>query len=65
MLKEKSPMISFEEFTENCARVRERVAEACAACGRSPESVNILPVTKNHPVAAPLYAARAGFSADG
>lgn len=58
-------MISFEEFAENCARVRERVAEACAACGRAPDSVKILPVTKNHPVDAPLYAARAGFSAVG
>ena len=58
-------MISFEEFSENCARVRERVAEACAACGRDPAEVTILPVTKNHPVAAPLYAARAGFAAVG
>ena len=58
-------MISFEEFSENCARVRERVAEACAACGRDPADVTILPVTKNHPVAAPLYAARAGFAAVG
>lgn len=54
-------MISFEVFSENCARVRERVAEACAACGRDPQSVTILPVTKNHPVDAPLYAARGGF----
>ncbi|MGN0834917.1 MAG: YggS family pyridoxal phosphate-dependent enzyme [Candidatus Spyradosoma sp.] len=58
-------MISFEEFSENCARVRARVAEACAACGRDPADVTILPVTKNHPVAAPLYAARAGFAAVG
>lgn len=58
-------MISFEEFSENCARVRERVAEACAACGRDPAEVTILPVTKNHPVAAPLHAARAGFAAVG
>ncbi|MBR6797830.1 MAG: YggS family pyridoxal phosphate-dependent enzyme [Opitutales bacterium] len=58
-------MISFEEFTENCRIVRERVAEACAACGRDPESVKILPVTKNHPVEAPVFAAQAGFSAVG
>ena len=58
-------MISFKEFAENCRRVRERVAEACAACGRSPDEVKILPVTKNHPVEAPIYAARAGFSAVG
>lgn len=58
-------MISFDEFTENCARVRERLHEACARCGRDPASVKILPVTKNHPVEAPLYAARAGFCAVG
>lgn len=58
-------MISFETFSENCARVRERVVSACAKCGRVPESVRILPVTKNHPVEAPLFAARAGFSAVG
>ncbi len=58
-------MISFEKFSENCARVRERVAEACAACGRDPAAVTILPVTKNHPVAAPLFAVRAGFDAVG
>ena len=58
-------MISFEAFSENCSRVRERVAEACAACGRDPAEVKILPVTKNHPAEAPLYAARAGFRAVG
>lgn len=58
-------MISFEHFCENCARVRERVAEACRLCGRNPDEVRILPVTKNHPVEAPLYAAKAGFPAVG
>lgn len=58
-------MISFEVFSENCVRVRERVAEACRDCGRDPANVRILPVTKNHPVEAPLYAASAGFSAVG
>lgn len=58
-------MISFDEFSENCARVRERVAEACAACGRNFSEVKILPVTKNHPVEAPIYAVQAGFSSVG
>lgn len=58
-------MISFEHFRENCARVQERVAEACRLCGRRPGEVRILPVTKNHPVEAPLYAAEAGFLAVG
>lgn len=59
------PMISFEHFEENCLRVRERVAEACRTCGRNPDEVCILPVTKNHPVEAPIYAAKAGFLAVG
>lgn len=58
-------MLSFEKFNENCTRVRERVAEACRLCGRNPDEVRILPVTKNHPVDAPCYAARAGFAAVG
>lgn len=58
-------MISLEAFNENCAHVRERVAEACCDCGRDPASVQILPVTKNHPVEAPFYAASAGFGAVG
>lgn len=58
-------MVNYNDFSENCARVRERVAAACEKCGRAPESVRILPVTKNHPVEAPLFAARAGFAAVG
>lgn len=58
-------MLSFAEFSENCARVRERVAVACAKCGRDPAGVRILPVTKNHPAEAPLFAALAGFGAVG
>jgi len=54
-------MIFFETFLENCERVKERVADACAKCGRNPEEISILPVTKNHPVDAPIFAARAGF----
>ena len=58
-------MISYEKFCENCAGVRARVAEACSKNGRAADEVKILPVTKNHPVDAPLFAARAGFSAVG
>lgn len=58
-------MVSFEEFSENCARVRERIAQACAQCGRDPASVRLLPVTKNHPVDAAIFAARLGFGAVG
>lgn len=58
-------MVSFEEFCENCARVRERISEACARCGRDPASVRLLPVTKNHSVDAPLFAQKLGFRAVG
>ena len=58
-------MIPDEEFVENVAAVRARIAAACAACGRSPDSVTLLPVTKTHPVDAAHYAHRAGFAAVG
>lgn len=45
--------------------MRERVADACAKCGRAPEEISILPVTKNHPADAPIFAAKAGFSSVG
>lgn len=54
-------MIPYEEFAAKVAAVRARIAAACAASGRSPESVALLPVTKTHPVDAALYAHRAGF----
>lgn len=54
-------MIPYEEFLENLAAVRARLAAACAACGRAPDTVVLLPVTKTHPVEAALHAHRAGF----
>lgn len=38
------------------------MAAACASCGRPVEGVTILPVTKNHPVAAVERAVEAGLS---
>jgi len=58
-------MINYEEFCQNCALLEERVAKACAACGRSESSVRILPVTKTHPVEAAEYAQRRGFESVG
>lgn len=54
-------MIPYEEFLANVASVRARIAAACAACGRAPDSVTLLPVTKTHPADAAIYAHRAGF----
>jgi len=45
--------------------LRRRMAEACEAAGRAPGSVALLPVTKNHPVEAPRYAALCGLAAVG
>ncbi len=54
-------MISYEIFLENLARVRAQIADACRAAGRPADEVRLLPVTKNHPETAPLYAHRAGI----
>jgi len=58
-------LLSYEAFLANLAGLRGRVASACAAAGRDPASVTILPVTKTHPVEAALHAVRAGLPAVG
>jgi len=52
-------MTETTQIASRAARVREQVADACAAAGRSPESVEIMAVTKGHSLAAveALYAA--------
>jgi pyridoxal phosphate enzyme (YggS family) len=54
-------MITYEEFSQNLTDVQGRMRAACEAVGRAPEGVALLPVTKNHPVAAVQYALRAGL----
>ncbi len=46
---------------ENLPRVRERVAEAAARVGRSPEEVRIVAVTKGHPLEAIRAALASGI----
>lgn len=58
-------MITYQQFEANVAEVRQRIRKACERCGRSDTDVELLPVTKNHPVDAVEYAARAGLSAVG
>lgn len=58
-------MITFENFENNLNQVRSRIRSACQDAGRSAESVQILPVTKKHPVDAVNYAIRAGLGAVG
>ena len=54
-----------DTFCTGLANVRERIAAACAAAGRDPATVRLLPVTKNHPAEAVALAAAAGFEAVG
>ena len=58
-------MIDYNEFLENCAKINERIALACEKCGRKPESVKLMPVTKTHPVDAALFAYKAGYKTVG
>lgn len=57
--------IDYGTFTQRAAGLQERIARACAAAGRPPEAVTLLPVTKTHPATAAEYAARYGLAAVG
>ncbi len=46
--------------TENCRKIRDLLAEAAVEAGREPESVELLAVSKRHPLEAVLEAATAG-----
>ncbi len=58
-------MVSFEDFKANTDDVIARIAAACQSCGRAPNEVSLLAVTKTHPAAAAEYAARYGLAAVG
>ena len=58
-------MIPYSEFEANLLLVHARILRACEACGRSPETVALLPVTKNHPVEAVDFVVRGGLTAVG
>ena len=58
-------MIPFAEFTTRLHEVRLQITEACKRAGRDPVSVELLAVTKTHPVDAAEYACRAGLRAVG
>ena len=55
-------MITEEEFKQNLDELKDQLASACSSANRRIDEVQILPVTKNWPVEAVLYAQRAGFS---
>lgn len=58
-------MIDREAFEKNLSVIRARIERACLDASRLPESVELLPVTKNHPADAVRYAAAAGLSGVG
>jgi PLP dependent protein len=57
--------IDYDTFRQRADALRARIAAACAAAGRNPAEVTLLPVTKTHPAAAAEYAARYGLAAVG
>ncbi|ADE53439.1 YggS family pyridoxal phosphate-dependent enzyme [Coraliomargarita akajimensis] len=58
-------MIEFSEFEKRLGLVQQRIVDACRQAERRVDSVHLLPVTKNHPLDAVLYAARSGLAAVG
>ncbi|WPJ96636.1 YggS family pyridoxal phosphate-dependent enzyme [Coraliomargarita algicola] len=58
-------MIDYSSFEKNLSAVRARIVRACECSGRPLDSVTLLPVTKNHPLAAVEYAVRSGMCAVG
>ncbi len=57
--------VSYQEFIRRVAAVHALIAAACAAAGRAAHTVELLAVTKTHPVAAADYAARSSLRAVG
>ncbi len=57
--------LAYEEFTARADQILEEIKAYCLACGREPSEVELLPVTKNHPVVALEYVQRYGLSCIG
>ncbi len=57
--------IDYNVFEENLRKVRVGIETAALAAGRSLNTVKLLPVTKNHPVEAALFAYRSGLKSVG
>jgi len=50
--------MDYEDFKRRADAVRSRIGEACVRSGRKPDEVELLAVTKSHPVEAAVFAAR-------
>jgi PLP dependent protein len=57
--------LDYNQFCIRAAAVRAQIAAACDRCGRQAGEVELLAVTKSHPMAAAEYAARYGLRAVG
>ena len=55
-------MITLDEFIINFTNIKHRIERACKKSGRDISEVQLLPVTKTHPVHAVEYAAHVGLS---
>ncbi|MGM0626935.1 MAG: YggS family pyridoxal phosphate-dependent enzyme [Candidatus Fermentibacterota bacterium] len=53
-------MVESDVIAQRLRRAREEIAAACSGCGRSPEDVRIMAVTKTHPVDVVRAAIEAG-----
>lgn len=58
-------MLEYAEFEQRALAVKAEIAEACHRAGRGISEVELLAVTKNHPVQAVEFAARLGLRAVG
>lgn len=54
-------MVTQKHFRENLRELQQRIKNACERYERDPSKVQLMPVTKTHPVAAALWAAEAGL----
>lgn len=57
--------IDYDTFRLRADELLARIARQCAAAGRNPRDVTLLPVTKTHPAAAAEYVVRYGLPAVG
>jgi PLP dependent protein len=57
-----SPLPSEHELLERRQRILSRIAEAAERAGRPPKDVQLVAVTKGHPAALVVNAAKAGFT---
>ena len=49
------------DIAQNIRRIQERTAAAAASCGRSPDEITLLAISKTFPMESILQAAEAGL----